>query len=46
MEQNEALVKRLRGYEQENERLRAYISGLETAMRRCGRVSIQTGVIS
>lgn len=44
MDENAALRARLRTVEQDNRELRAYINGIETALRRCGRISINTGV--
>lgn len=44
MDENAALRARLRTVEQDNRELRAYINGIETALRRCGRISINTGM--
>lgn len=45
MEENAALLARLDKAEHENRELRAYINGIETALRRCGRISINTGEV-
>lgn len=44
MEENAALVRRIGTLEQKNRELSAYIDGMETALRRCGRININTGV--
>ena len=45
MDTNAHLVSVVSELKQENEKLRAYISGMETAFRRCGRISINTGEV-
>lgn len=44
MDENTDLRERLQKADWDNRELRAYIDGMETALRRCGRVTIHTGV--
>lgn len=44
MAENAVLLARLEEVRQDNRRLSAYIDGMKTTLRRCGRISINTGV--
>ena len=45
MEANAHLTGVIVELKRENEKLRAYIRGMETALRRCGRITINTGEV-
>lgn len=44
MEENAALARRIGTLGQKNRELSAYIDGMETALRRCGRITIHSEV--